>query len=278
MGARTATVHGAGGANESHDRRGISRRFSRAAAHYDRLTDVQRLVAERLDSLLEPPTTPERILEIGCGTGCFTHLVRRRFPTSRLWAIDFAEGMIRRAREAVPDKGITWIVADARQVLPPLTFDLIVSSSSLHWMLPLDRLFNRIRDRLAPGGRLIFSLMCAGSLRELRECRRRVAPHKEPRGHLASKAEVAAALNGAGLGIEKMEEQTIEQRHRDAASLLETIHRQGVTGGVFSPGVFPLTRGEIRSLIADYDTHCPHPGGGVRATYEVLHVHARRSA
>lgn len=257
--------------------RGLARRFSRAAADYDRLTEVQRRIAARLALRLEPLPHQERILEIGCGTGHFTRLLCRRFPAARFWAIDIAAAMIRRAREALPGRGISWIVSDARQDLPATTFDLIASSSSLHWMLPLDRLFLRLHRHLAPSGHLIFALTCDGSFRELRESRRRVAPRKEPRGRLPARTEVLDDLTAAGFRIELAEEQTIVQRAVDAAAFLNALHRQGVTGGVFSQGNALLTRGEIRALIADYNARFPHPDGGVRATYEILYVQARAS-
>ena len=257
---------------------GLARRFSRAAADYHVLTELQRLVANRLAGLLDPQPRPGKILEIGCGTGHFTRLLRGRFPDARIWATDIAAGMIDRARVAVPDQAVTWVVADARRELPPEDFDVIAGSSSLHWLAPLEPLFARLHRQLLPGGRLVFALMCEGSLRELRQSRRRVAPHKEPRARLVSTGEVTFALAGAGLALEILEEEATVQRHRDAAAFLADLHRQGVTGGDFSRGAAPLTRGEIKALIADYDARAPHPDGGVRASYEVLYVRARRPA
>jgi malonyl-CoA O-methyltransferase len=255
---------------------GLARRFSRAAADYDRLTEVQRLVAERLAGLLDPLPAPAEILEIGCGTGHFTRILRGRFPAARIRAIDIAAGMIARARAAVPGAAVTWIVADARRDLPRAEFGLIAGSSSLHWLAPLEPLFARLHRRLLPGGHLVFALMREGSLRELREARRRAAPHKEPAARLVATTDVTRALDGAGFVLEALQDQVSVQRHRDAATFLAELRRQGVTGGEFSRGPAPLTRGEIRALIADYDASFPHPDGGVRSTYEVLHVRARK--
>lgn len=257
---------------------GLARRFSRAASDYHRLAGVQRQVAERLIRLVDPLPAPAAILEIGCGTGHFTGLLRRRFPAARLWAIDIAAGMIARAREAVPDPAVTWVVGDARQGLPAADFELIAASSSLHWLTPLDRLFDRLHRQLRPGGRLVFALMREGSLRELQQARRRTAPNKEPRARLVATGEVTRALAGAGFALEILEEQVTVERHRDAAAFLTDLRRQGLTGGDLSRGRAPLTRGEIAALIADYDASFPHPGGGVRATYEVLYVRARKPA
>ena len=260
----------------STDDPGLARRFSRAAADYDRLTGVQRLVAERLAGLLDTLPAPAQILEIGCGTGHFTRVLRRQFPAAHIQATDIAVGMIARARAAVPDAAVTWTVADARHDLPRAGFDLIAASSSLHWLTPLEPLFARLHRRLHRGGHLVFALMRDGSLRELQEARRRVAPHKEPRARLVATTEVTRALAGAGFALEVLQEQVSVQRHRDAATFLADLHRQGVTGGDFSRGRAPLTRGEIKALGADYDANFPHPDGGVRSTYEVLHVRARK--
>jgi malonyl-CoA O-methyltransferase len=254
---------------------GVARHFSRAAAQYHRLTEVQERVAARLAELLVPLPAPARILEIGCGTGHFTRLLRRRFPAARLCAVDIAEPMILQARQRLPDPGIEWVVADVRAGLPEGRFDLVAGSSSLHWMTPLERLFPLLRARLVPGGDLVFSVMRDGSLPELREARRLASPRKEPRGHLPSTAEVTGALAGAGFRVLRLEEQSLVSRHPDAAAFLSALRQQGVTGGEFSRGAVPLTRGELQALTTEYERHFPHPEGGIRATYEALHIHAR---
>ena len=58
--------------------------------------------------------------------------------------------------------------------------------------------------------------------------------------------------------------------------LLESLRRQGLTGGDYSRGTRPLTRGELSRLAAGYEVRFPHPDGGIRATYCVGWFLARR--
>ena len=53
----------------------IASNFSKYARSYDRHARLQKMMAERLASFL-PKEIPNKVLEIGCGTGLFTkHLL-----------------------------------------------------------------------------------------------------------------------------------------------------------------------------------------------------------
>jgi malonyl-CoA O-methyltransferase len=73
----------------------VAQHFSRAAESYERGAGLHRHVAARLVEMLPDPNGSEdlSILEVGCGTGVLTDLIRRRYPRARLCAIDVAEGM-----------------------------------------------------------------------------------------------------------------------------------------------------------------------------------------
>ena len=92
--------------------RGPSRRFwDRAAAGW-----AERVTPERTRSLaaacerLETP--PERILEIGTGTGAGARLLAERFPGAAIDAVDLSPEMIDTARSSSPER-IRFAVADA---------------------------------------------------------------------------------------------------------------------------------------------------------------------
>ena len=90
------------------DKQAIQRRFERAADAYDTFSVVQRAMADGLVEGIE--REPLSILELGCGTGYLTALLRRRFPEATIEAVDFAPSMIARARERVPS--VRFVVAD----------------------------------------------------------------------------------------------------------------------------------------------------------------------
>ena len=54
----------------------IRQRFARAIPTYDCQATVQRTMAQRMVTLLDrhlPPDAHQRVWEVGCGTGLFTH-------------------------------------------------------------------------------------------------------------------------------------------------------------------------------------------------------------
>ena len=75
----------------------IKRNFSRYAHLYDKYADIQRYSSSQLAKLLKKGC-PGEILEIGCGTGIYTGMLKRRFRRSALTVIDMATDDAIRAR------------------------------------------------------------------------------------------------------------------------------------------------------------------------------------
>lgn len=72
---------------------------------------------------------PERVLDLGCGTGEGTLFLAREFPTAGVRGIDISAEMIRRASRKLgldPSARVSYRVADASSLpWPPDSFDLV---------------------------------------------------------------------------------------------------------------------------------------------------------
>jgi ubiquinone/menaquinone biosynthesis C-methylase UbiE len=93
--------------------------------------------------------TPERILDIGCGTGEGSLFLTREFPTAHVRGIDISEEMIALAQAKVgldPEGRIAFKVADASD----LPFD--AESFDLVAQLNMPPFFAEIARVLRPGG------------------------------------------------------------------------------------------------------------------------------
>jgi ubiquinone/menaquinone biosynthesis C-methylase UbiE len=76
---------------------------------------------------------PRTVLDIGCGTGRLLKEVHGRWPGSRLWGVDPAEGMIEQARRQIPHATLSVGRAEALP-LEDSSIDLVVSTTSFgHW-------------------------------------------------------------------------------------------------------------------------------------------------
>ncbi len=245
----------------------IGHRFSAAAETYDRHARPQLALAQSVVSML-PEMYPENILELGAGTGQLTRLVTGRFPDVPIDAVDVAEKMVAHSRAAfAASPHINWIVGDAQTYWGGDRYPLIVSSAALHWVTDLPATFENIFQSLEPGGTFSLGMMLRGTLRELHELRREIAPEKTPGLTLPSYEETRDALQAVGFKLERRQHAEEEILYDDARTFLRAIHEQGVTGGKVSSGNAPLTRGELSRLVADYQEEFASDGGVV-ATYE----------
>jgi len=256
--------------------RTISRRFSASASTYQAHALVQNRVAEKLSLLVPPSDRVARILEIGCGTGILTRYLLQSFPHATIDAIDLSPRMIEQASAALSAAPtINWHVADARFYRSRHRYDLIVSSSALHWIDPLIEGFHNIASLLKKDGRFAFALMLNGTLPELHESRLRAAPTKPPLGKLPRLVEVADDLRLCGLDVQEQAEEIETENHATATAFLRSLHERGLTGGLISRAAAPLNRAEVQRLIELYTASYSH-GGSVRASYVVGYFTATR--
>ncbi len=245
-------------------------RFSSAARNYSSSADIQWITARKLVARLPGKSSPADILDLGCGTGILTRMMAHRYPTARITAIDSAPKMITHAKREAPDGSVHWITADARSFRLPFAFDLIVSNAALHWILPLNTVFERCKEHLSHGGKICLALMLDGTLDELRGLRERIAPHKAPKTRLPSPPDVLVAAHSAGLALHEFEVETVSVVYPDCRTFLQCLHRQGVTGGSAASRSGGLNRGELVQLASEYDRKYAVPSGGVIATYRVM--------
>ncbi|MFK0116364.1 trans-aconitate 2-methyltransferase [Streptomyces sp. NPDC090994] len=110
----------------------------------------------------DPPRTPARIADLGCGPGNATVLLTERWPTARVTGYDSSPDMLERAREhAGPTPGgghLGFAPADARTWTPAAPHDLIISSATLQWVPGHRERFPDWIAALAPGGTLAFQV------------------------------------------------------------------------------------------------------------------------
>jgi len=96
----------------------------------------------------------KRILELGCGTGRVTGVLRRAAPVT---AVDLLIEMLARAKQRVPEAD--FVVADLRTFVLLSRFDLIVLADDpmAHLVSTEERadVIQRIARHLTPGGRLV---------------------------------------------------------------------------------------------------------------------------
>ncbi|HFZ8993493.1 TPA: trans-aconitate 2-methyltransferase [Citrobacter freundii] len=72
------------------------------------------------------------VVDLGCGPGNSTALLRHRWPSAQIYGIDNSPTMLEQAREAVPE--CRFIEADITTFRPPVAPDIIYANASLQWI------------------------------------------------------------------------------------------------------------------------------------------------
>ena len=151
------------------DKKQVARSFSKAAATYDSVADLQRRVGRQLQSYL-PKVSAQVVLDLGCGTGFFSEYLQQHYPDSHLIGLDLAEGMVNFARDHHRLYGADWLCGDAENIpLANDSVDVIFSSLAIQWCEDIDALFTEINRVLKPAGVFVVSTLGPRTLFELRE-------------------------------------------------------------------------------------------------------------
>ncbi|WP_027859286.1 malonyl-ACP O-methyltransferase BioC [Marinobacterium jannaschii] len=151
------------------DKQRVAASFSRAASSYDSVAQLQRDVGNAALEQL-PQLQPQRVVDLGSGTGYFSERLQQQFPQSTLISLDLAEGMLRYAREHRPLRDGHYLCADAESLpLADNSVELIFSSLAIQWCSDYPKLFAEIGRVLKPGGCFLFATLGPQTLHELRQ-------------------------------------------------------------------------------------------------------------
>ena len=106
---------------------------------------------------------PERVLDLGAGTGLLAGFVAQAFPAARLTLLDGAGAMLAQARERLGERP-SYVVGDLADPLPEGPWDAVVSALAIHHLDDAAKrdLFVRVRAAVAPGGVFVNAEQVAG--------------------------------------------------------------------------------------------------------------------
>ena len=102
--------------------------------------------------------TFDSVLEIGCGNGNGTKLIRKFFHPSHITAVDLDQRMIQIAHRTIHDETITFQVMDASRLdFPNDSFDAIFDFGIIHHIPNWKDCIEELRRVLKEGGKLILT-------------------------------------------------------------------------------------------------------------------------
>lgn len=267
------------------DARHVRRAFSRSAGSYDAAAQLQHVVEARLleslDYLDDPAlqrTPPQRVLDLGCGTGRASVAMQRRWPKAQVLSVDLALPMLQQARLAAKRSG-GWpanpfarvpqpICADARALpLADASVDVLFSNLCLQWVEDFDAVLAGFRRVLKPNGLLLFSTFGPATLWELREAFARAddLPHVSPFADIAG---VGDALVRAGFQQPVLDREDEITHYPDLPALMRELRAIGATNALASRRHTLTGRRRFRSAADAYAAQ--RDPRGLPATWEIL--------
>ena len=111
-----------------------------------------------LDLVAQIPTEPQSIVDLGCGPGHLTNVLRNRWPDATILGVDSSEAMIAQANEQNIDPDTSYLQADIADWSPQENPDLIISNAAFQWVPDQLTQIKRLRGIVAPGGTLAFQV------------------------------------------------------------------------------------------------------------------------
>ncbi len=96
------------------------------------------------------------VLDVGCGDGKITAWIAKKNRNGHVVGVDVSQSMIAFAKEHFPQDGhpnLEFSIADASELFYKEQFDIVVSLSTLHWVLDQEKALRGIWESLVPGGK-----------------------------------------------------------------------------------------------------------------------------
>ncbi len=267
------------------DKHAVAVSFSRAANTYDGVAHIQRWV---IDALLKKITAntakteyrPEKVLDIGCGTGHLTLAVAQQLrplnvqpldslkPLNSLniVGLDIAEGMVavanKKLKAALDTNGKnsrinSSVICGDAEAIPFVQdyFSLMVSSFALQWCPDLNAVFKEVHRTLMPEGRFYFALPVGDTLKELKHCWQQVDADNSHVNDFYQLDELNYVAAKAGFTHKHISVQRVQEHYQDLKSLTHALKSMGAHNVTQGRARQLTARGKIQQLKTAYECH-----------------------
>jgi malonyl-CoA O-methyltransferase len=256
------------------DKPRVRRAFDRAAAVYEQHALLQASVREEMLARLSlVKIAPQRVLDVGCGTGSGVRALRELYPKAQVLGLDFSTGMLAQARRFRPwMRKPLWLCGDMECLpLQDASVDVLFSSLSVQWGGDLGQVLAEMRRVLKPGGVLMFSTLGPDSLRELREAWR--AADDTGYAHVNmfyDMHDVGDALMRAGLRDAVMDVERVTLEYADVESVMRSLKGIGAQNNMQGRARGLTAKSRLQRLRAAYELR-RGANGLLPLSYEVVH-------
>lgn len=209
--------------------------YERVASSYDAVRNERfyRSLAEQLLDRIPADPQVRSILEVGAGTGFGTAVLRDRFASAEITAVEPSVSMLALARRRVPD--VRHVASTLSEAELAETYDLVACFVAAHWLTPEE--WERLLE-LSAGGTLVVSLprsatgrTCEGN-ESLRRLLRRLRSKGEWPRRIRRIGSVREAVEATGRAVASVDIESIET-YPDARSFATSLFERGALLALF---------------------------------------------
>ncbi|MDM8566510.1 malonyl-ACP O-methyltransferase BioC [Candidatus Halobeggiatoa sp. HSG11] len=247
-----------------------SQAFNHVATTYDQWSNLQKAVGEDLLERIQwLKINPQRILDIGAGTGYLTKKLSQQYENADIYAIDIALQMLKQASQQLPSQH--FVCADATQLpIANASIDLLVSNLMLQWCDDIQMVFTEFARVLKPNGAIFFSTFGPDTLHELRQSWTDDVAHVNS---FLDMHNVGDALLQANLADPVLDVDWFQLTYKEAKHLLLDLKNIGSHNNNSQNRSGLLGKNNFQAMLKAYEKY-RNSDGLLPATYEVIYGHA----
>lgn len=258
----------------------VRRGFARAAVGYDEDAFLPREVSLRMSEQLDfLKIEPQRVLDLGCGTGADAAMLTQRYPQAACVGLDVSLPMLEVARKKTAYPGAA-LCADMR-ALPVAadSLDLVWSNLTLPFLHDPLPAFKEVARVLTKGGAFMFSTLGPDSLKELRAAFAAADGGMSP--HVSRQLDmhdVGDALVKAGLAEPVMVREYITLTYQNIARVFSDLRSGGSRNALYQRSLGLMGRGRWQQMLAALEAGRDAESGAVPLTFEIVYGLAWKGA
>jgi NADH dehydrogenase [ubiquinone] 1 alpha subcomplex assembly factor 5 len=250
------------------DRALLQKRRTRASKNWGNYNFLKQEAAERLAECLDDTTRSFSLgLELGCHQGELAKVIGNRVKT--LIQCDLSEQMIKKT------SGLRSVCDEEFLPFTENMFDIVVSALSLHHVNDLPGTLIQAKNCLKPDGLFLAIIPGANTFRELRasiigastqhgfDLFPRLSPLIEVR-------DGGALLQRAGFALPVVDSDSLCIEYENPFKLLQDLRGMGESNILLQQSKGLSSGKHWGSIMEYYQSHFPHPGGGVAVTVEFV--------
>lgn len=270
MSARVSTV-----------RRQFNLRAPKFAASAWLVREVEQRIFERLSYIR---LAPDRILDVGCGSGAAQAAFAKLYPRAHWIGVDVSERMLRESISTSSPKSLAsrlrsglrgspaCAVADAGQLpIASDSIDLLFSNLMLHWHPEPHLVFPEWKRVMKVDGVLMFSCFGPDTLKELRAAALQALPDARPMPFI-DMHDFGDMMVAAGFSTPVMDSETLTLTYGSAQDLLREVRALGGNPRDDRKPALPSGRQAHRLLELLESSRADD--GRIRLTFEIAYGHA----